>query len=319
MTAALPTMGFAGLPVFPRVRGSRQRIAWLTRRADGLGSSDLAAVLQISTYQSPFSLWWSKREAWADDDQQTEEQYWGLKSEEMVAQRYAEDHRGLTIVKPPASLYQHPTVWWALCSPDRFAIDKATGEVEPLELKTDMNYGRWTDDEYPEVYRVQLGWQCYVLGCTRGRLTAKVGARTFHYVTEFEPDEFERWRDAGERFWASVMAGEAPELDDHEATTAALRKAYGLVDDAPPVIVDDLARQQYLAAYAAFQGAKKRFTLAQNQMRARLGESKRAVGSDGATFLTRSVSERQGYVVKPSTVDKLITKPPKTKETDDND
>ena len=41
---------------------------WLAARREGIGASEISAVLGISPWESPFSLFWRKVNAWEIDD-----------------------------------------------------------------------------------------------------------------------------------------------------------------------------------------------------------------------------------------------------------
>src|SRR5262245_52949583 len=69
------------------------RAAWLEARRKGIGASEIAAVLGISPWESPFSLYWRKVNGW--DYEPSSEMEWGTRLEPVIAEKYANNHAGV--------------------------------------------------------------------------------------------------------------------------------------------------------------------------------------------------------------------------------
>lgn len=67
------------------------RQAWLQARRAGLGGSDIAAILGLSPYRTPMSVWLEKtgRQEPTFDPAAEERMFWGSAMEDLVARRYA--------------------------------------------------------------------------------------------------------------------------------------------------------------------------------------------------------------------------------------
>jgi hypothetical protein len=104
-------------------------------------------------------------------------------------------------------------------------------------------------------------------------------------------------REAAQDFLAQIDDGQPPAIDHSPATTQALRELYPLGDDdAEAEIRADLA-ESYRYARLALDDARENYHLLTNEVRAAMGNAKRAV-SGGAKIAVRSVFERSGVDVK---------------------
>ncbi len=66
------------------------RDAWLESRTDGIGASEIAAVLGESPWMSPLALYASKIGAYERDLSDSEPVYWGTKLEGAIVEAYSE-------------------------------------------------------------------------------------------------------------------------------------------------------------------------------------------------------------------------------------
>lgn len=68
------------------------RSEFLARRSAGIGGSDLAALMGLSPYKTPFQLWQEKTGRFEPDfsPEQEERMHWGTVLEDVVARHYAD-------------------------------------------------------------------------------------------------------------------------------------------------------------------------------------------------------------------------------------
>ena len=80
---------------------SISQIDWLKERQKGIGGSDVAAILGMSPWRTPYQVWEEKTtpidETAAEDDRPA--LYWGRVLEAPIRQAYA-DKTGRTVTKP---------------------------------------------------------------------------------------------------------------------------------------------------------------------------------------------------------------------------
>jgi putative phage-type endonuclease len=306
---AIVASGTKAVPVMPRwinhqpgATRDRQRERWLTLRQSGLGASDWAAALGVEgAYSSPFALFWAKQPgAPLEMGEMTEEQEWGLRIEDAIADKFAEDHPDLFVFRAPAHVWQHPELPWALCTPDRLTYDFETGVLAPLELKTDQNPQRWGDDP-PECYWWQLLAQVAVFGGTVGYMAALIGKRYRSYRIEFTPEQIADGIERAGAFWSQVQSGVAPDVDGHDSTRVTLiRISPGLVPEAQTILPADLI-ESYESADDDVKAALARLDEAKNRVRAAMGSAGVATDVAGrkvASHLVFKVGEttRKAYV-----------------------
>lgn len=288
---------------------------WLDARRQGpdgyrIGASEIAAVLSLSPWSSPFSLWWQKYHGWQTT--QTRSQRWGHKLEAVVGEVFAEDHPDLLLCRAGAALWQHPDHPLAVCSPDFLAVvaDDQGVHVEPVEAKSDRGGKGWGpsgSNIVPTHHRVQLLWQCAIFGAPRGHLVRN----DVPYVIEYDDDaraEVAGWLDRAEEFVNSLDLGIPPDVDGHKATERALLELNPVVDEGETAIVPGDLATEYEVSHDRLKHAERAFAKAQNRVRAAMGRAEMAMTPRGRVFAKRSVHKRAGYEVGPTVVDQLRRK-----------
>lgn len=320
----------------PVVRHDETRDTWLDARQAGIGASDIAAVLGLSPYASPFSLWWAKKLGWHLDS--TREMAIGLLLEPLIAGLFGEDHPDLYVCRPAARTYRHADHPWMLASPDFVAVaarrgcqcaafPMARGEadcpnhetspplvgIEPVECKSDdggHGWGKPGTDQVPEHHRWQVWQQCEVLGARRGHLVRMRGKKLTEYVLPYGDGQAAEYLGvavvAAKRFMASVAADTPPDPDAHSETEAALKLLYpNTVEDKTVYLADRLAAE-FEDAHDALAAAKARYQLARNLVRHRMGSAAVALRmSDGRRVATRRQYKRTDFHVPPAMVDEI--------------
>jgi putative phage-type endonuclease len=294
------------------------REEWLEARRAGVGSSDIAVLLGLSNWDSPFGLYHRKTGALGEQDE-LERMYWGRKLEAVIADEFAERHPEFQVW--PCGLVRSVERPYQQATPDRLLIDAESYgvvlrddvySVEPcsaLEVKTDESMDGWGPDgtdEIPVKYRAQVLWQADCLGLPGVHVAALLpGKRYREYYVERDEDDLKLMRDVAETFMDRVRRGDPPDVDGHPATIETLRVLHPDVDDEEARVPDTLA-QAYRRACRNAEKAKDRKRLLEARLRQRMGRAKYAVGRDGERVATRSVYEVREHVRRASTVDKLV-------------
>jgi predicted phage-related endonuclease len=110
------------------------REAWLAARLPGVTASEIAAVLGISPFESPFSLHWRKR-GQLGEIEDTDSMSLGRHLEPWIADRFEADHPELTLTL--AGLYASTDRPWQMATPDRLvfpASDVVEAEIACCHL-----------------------------------------------------------------------------------------------------------------------------------------------------------------------------------------
>lgn len=149
-----------------RFKGTPEEVdaQWLAERKKGIGGSDAAAVLGLSKYSTPLTVWMEKTgRVEPEDISEKEPVYWGRVLEDVVAAEFARRHPQLKVRRVNALLRskEHPFMQASL---DRMVTDEA-GRKGVLEIKTcDARVkGDW-EEGVPDYYLPQ---PIHYLGVTR--------------------------------------------------------------------------------------------------------------------------------------------------------
>lgn len=286
---------------------------WHAARASGIGASEIAAVVNLSPYESPFSLW-HRKAGLIGPPAVNDEMRWGHYLEPAIAKRYADGHSWLRVRR--TGTWRSRMRPWQLANPDRLVSGLVRledgSEVRwrniPLEIKWSPNGDGWSREleGIPVYYRCQLQWQMDVMGADFGILAALVGSDYREYHIIYDPTDVELLRKAGQEFMDSLAAGEAPDIDDTGHTYQALRELHPDIDGST-VEIDAHLAGQFRGARAAVEEAKDREQHARNLMLAAMGTARYAEFDD------ETIARRQ-----PSGGGRVAlyeVPPPKTKET----
>lgn len=302
------------------------RDEWLAARLQGVTASEIAALLGISPFQSPFNLYWIKT-GQIPEDFDNDRLELGRVLEPYVASRFRAAHPDLHLVNP-AGLWGSVERPWQLATPDGRISDNCgpgcflEDDEHPItavwEGKTSGTYEGWGEDgsdEVPAYIAAQVQWQMDVLGVTTAHVSCFFLAtqQTRNYVLTYDQDDVDLMRARGLEFWERVQAEDPPEIDGHTATTLALKRLYPDADETEEAQVPNDLAIRYRTACDAVKRAQERKSGIENEIRAAMGNAKRAVDPDGQKVATRSVYDRKPYSVGPSRIDAL--KPATSKKT----
>lgn len=219
------------------------REEWLEKRKGSIGGSDAAAILGISRFATPYTVWADKtgRLPPAED---TEAARQGRDLEEYVARRWTEA-TGRRVGKVNAMLYNQAYPF-AHADVDRRVI----GENAGLECKTtsSISLKKFRGVEFPEQYYVQCVHYLAVTGWDRWYLAVLVLGREFlHYTLERDQAEIDALMGAERDFWLLVENDTPPGMDGNELTSSALREVYEATDRGD--VVDLQEREILLLEY----------------------------------------------------------------------
>lgn len=276
--------------------------AWLAARRKGIGASEIAAVLGISPWESPFSLYWRKVGGW--EFEASPEMEWGTRLEEAIAAKWEDNHPLMWARPVPLQVGPEP---WMLATPDRgVGMRSASGGYDDpwdpawtralalLELKTAHSvhdgWGEPNTAEIPVHYRAQVQWQMAVTGAGKAFVAVLIGGSNYcEYVVQRDKKDIAVMVEAGRRFMARIANGDPPPLDDHHATLTTLKRLHPELDD-DMVQVDERVGANYLRACRAYKLAEKAKDRYEILLRAEMGRAKRAAAG-GRRIATRTVTD----------------------------
>lgn len=280
--------------------------AWHELRAGGVTASEIAAVMGISPYESPFSLYWRKVNGWQFEGNEYTRA--GQHLEASIADWWLFEHGAQAdLTTMHAGLYANPERPWQLATPDRIVIDIWGKDVALLECKwVAHSWDGWGEPgtgDIPVHYRAQCLWQLDVMGLDEVHVAALGPGGFRSYLVRRDEADLKLMRDAGAEFYRRLVEQDPPPLDSHTATLGALKRLHPSVEDGEVEVAVDLA-EAYRKARAEKAAAEARVDGYEAQIRALLGNKRKAMCGK-KLVASRSVYERKPYSVGPGTVDKL--------------
>jgi len=284
--------------------------AWYERRRRGVTASEIAAVLGLSPWCSPFTLH-MRKQGLVEEQPDTERMELGRELEAIVLRMFARRHPELAVGK--GGLYRSTARPWQLATPDGLAYDNPHGAsgyepqtlvrpahpvdfppVAVVQAKTAATAHEWGDegtDEIPVHYRCQVLWEMDVMGVGVAYVPVLIGNRNYaEYVVEYSVNDIDIMRRRAAQFLARLADGLEPPVDWAPSTTDTLKKLHPDLED-----VDAEVPERAVNAYHVFASlekfAERRKRQAENEIRAALGPAARGA-VDGRKVLTRSMYER---------------------------
>lgn len=294
----------AKLPAAHLVCEGASRERWLELRRDGLGGSDIAAILGLSPFASPYSVWQDKVGI-AAEKEQSERMRWGQLLEDPVRQAFSEETGHALRRLRPVTMYGSDELPRAYFTPDSLVGRRVTAL---LEIKTtDLRMaGRWQDEEtgeprVPPYYEAQCQWGAAVLGLAEVHLAVLIGGndlRLFHL--EADPELGADLFDQAEAFLRLVDARTPPDPDGSPATTEAIRRALSVSEPESVHEADDTFAElvsELRAAKAFTSLAHERQAAIENRLKMAMGDAEVARRGE-RTLCTFRSSEVAEHVVK---------------------
>lgn len=197
---------------------------WVEARKNGIGGSDVASIMGLNKYSSPLNVWLVKtgREESPDlsDNQAVE---WGNRLEDVVADKFADEHPELQVRRRNATMVSIKRPW-AFANIDRWVTD-GKGNVGILEVKTvGMRRAADWDNGVPLYYLTQVMHYMSVTGYQYAWVAVLIGGQEFReYYIERDEADIQAINDAVDTFWRDfVETDTAPALIGNDPEANAL-------------------------------------------------------------------------------------------------
>ena len=192
----------------PRIIRPSSHEEWLAERGKGIGASEVGALLGLSPYETPFSLW-LKKTGQIEPEPENVAMKLGHYLEPVVAQLW-EEETGEKVIKASAAdiIYVHPEYDYMRATPDRIV----RGRKKLVEIKTTVTQVD-PEDIYPH-WLCQCQFQMYVTGIHDCDLAYLVQGRYFGYINVPYDEEFAEYiAERVKEFWnENVLGGKQPDL-----------------------------------------------------------------------------------------------------------
>lgn len=263
------------------------RPRWLAERRKGIGSSDAPAILGLSPYASPLSVYTDKL-GLGEERVESEAMRWGRRLEPLVIEAFAaEVDRGC---EPNHALLRSTARPWQLATLDAVQVKRdAPRLVGLLEVKT-SGYGRedW-DEGLPLYVNAQVQHQFSVTGYEWGSVAVLVGGQKLLWVDVERDDRFinDLLLPAEEEFWSRVQEKIPPPPDGTMPSGEALKLLYpthapGKVVTLPGEFID--LDGERLRLQADMKEAKAKLDAIDQQLKAAIGDAEAGIVPGGITY-----------------------------------
>ena len=193
----------------PRIIRPSSHEEWLKAREEGIGASEVAAILGISPWETPFSLYLKKTHQ-APPTEENDAMRRGHYLEDAVVQWWMHE-TGEQVIKASAAdiIYVHPEHPYMRVTPDRVV----KGRKKILEVKsTAIQMG----ETIPDYYLAQVMYQMYVTGIHQAELIYIQGGLTFgRFIVEYDEEFANFIAEQVTEFWTNnVLGGKEPDAID---------------------------------------------------------------------------------------------------------
>ena len=256
---------------------------WHEARKNGIGGSDVAALMGLNKYKSPLSLWLEKTgRAESPDLSGNDAIFWGNALEPVIADRFQQEHPDWT-VKEPNAMFVSKERPWAFANLDRIVIDDQMKE-SVLEIKT-VGFRRASDwdNGVPLYYQTQVIHYMSVTGMKRAYVAVLIGGQEYReYVLEPDSDDVAAVRSAVDGFWRDYVEADAmPALVGTDDEGGALLELYSrpeadMANVSPEEEFDDWV-SEIESANARIKELQAHVDLLKNKVKQRIGNHDGAV------------------------------------------
>jgi putative phage-type endonuclease len=192
------------------------REEWLEERKKGIGGSDAAVILGLNPYKNNIRLWEEKTgKVQAEDISDKPYVKYGTQAEDLLRELFKLDFPQYEVSHDENTIIKHPKYPFLFASLDGQLVDKETGELGILEIKTtnilqSMQKEKWKE-KIPDNYFCQVLHYLNVTGYSFAILKAQlkydfdgdIKLETRHYkinrndfeedIKELEKAEIEFW------------------------------------------------------------------------------------------------------------------------------
>lgn len=218
-----------------------------------VSASKIAAIVGLSRWESPYSLWHRMAGHLAPEEPRDEFTV-GHAFEPALAELWKSENPGWRLSRDGVQYRTDRFGFPAVATLDRRASSGRSRRV--VEFKTARSLEDWGDDftdHAPDDYVTQVMWQMGVTGWTKhpAHLTVMGPFFRWHtYEIPFDQAVFDELVEQARGFWLSIQFGREPDLDDTVPTYNCVRELHPDIDGTEVVVPRELAAD-YLAAVEA--------------------------------------------------------------------
>lgn len=205
----------------------KSREEWLKNRFNGVGGSEISAVVGCNPYLDNITLWEIKTgQRKPDDISDKPFVKYGTQAEPLLRELFKLDFPEYTVGYIENNSFKNDKFPWALASVDGWLTDqngrKGILEIKTTEILNSMHKEKWAGQQIPQNYYCQCLFYMAVLEAEFCVLKAQLKTvfdgvpylQTKHYFIERADVEADisYLMSAGQEFWGYVKSGKKPPL-----------------------------------------------------------------------------------------------------------
>ncbi|MGX2947174.1 YqaJ viral recombinase family nuclease [Enterococcus alishanensis] len=251
---------------------------WLEDRQRGIGGSDVATILGLNKWKSPYQLWMEKTGQTELNHEESEAAYFGTQLEEFVAKEF--ERRTGKKVRRRNQVFEHPMHPFLRANIDRDVV----GEKAILECKTASAYLNkdWEGDDIPMSYLCQVQHYMNVLNRDSAYIAVLIGGQKFIWKKVTRDQELiDIITERLVEFWEeNIINGVEPEVDGSKATTDFIKERYADVGEEQitlPSEFDDLVKER-IQLKQTKKLIDEQISKVENTIKQKLGSNHASVG-----------------------------------------
>ena len=152
-----------------------ERQAFLERRKSGIGGSDVAAVLGVSKWKTPYQLWLDKTTDKVEE-KESDILHFGTVLEQVIADEYA--RRNNVKVLRRNQMYRHAEHPELIANIDRYVVGGKILECKTCSAYAADKFGEG-GDEVPDEYLLQVQYYMHITGYHEADLAVLIGGNEY--------------------------------------------------------------------------------------------------------------------------------------------
>jgi len=273
---------------------------WLEVRRAGIGGSEVSTICGLNPWQSPYTLWASKRGLIAPQSESPALE-WGKRLEPVVIDKFVDSH-------PELDVYTSVGTWsgivdWQIANPDAI-FETPMGELGIFEAKTTLYPDGWGANGsgaqgVPLYYRTQVQWYLQAMGLKRAIVGVFILSIRDYREYEILADDFEQLTNLEivsefKRNFLDVE-GEPTFSEPMMSTFETVREMHPLIDDSD-VELGELGLE-YFQALEVFEKAQSVVTELKTRVLSAMGNAKRGLIYDELALVRQAKSGGTPYLV----------------------
>ncbi len=287
------------------------RESWLKARLTGIGASEAPAIMGLSKWSSPYSVWCNKTGKLPYDDTPSEQMLWGSILEEPVRNEFIRRTSLPVVHIGQFTIVRHDSIKWLQCSPDGLISEDGLYEGKTANTFAAEDW----DESVPDYVLCQVQHQLAVTGRDYCYVCVLLGGSKLKYYCVNRDDNFiGEMLKVLDRFWTLVESDVPPEADGNLATSSAIRRLHpedtGLTVILPEIadlLIDERAKLLWQRA-----NLEEQIENNSNRLKLMMGDATYGQTQGGYT-VTYKTYDRKEYTVAPTTYRTMRISPPKGK------